>query len=87
METSELFQQELEKKFTTPEKFAEEIESIVRSDSEYTYISAIIEYCERNGIEVESVVKLIPKPLKEKLKNDAIRLNFITKSKRGVLPI
>lgn len=87
MDQSELLHKELEKKFTTPEKFAEEIESIVRSDSSYTYISAIIEYCERQGIDVESVVKLIPKPLKEKLKNDAMRLNFIVKSKRGILPI
>ena len=83
----DLFQQEIEKKFTTPEKFAEEIEKIVRSDPDYTYISAIVEYCEQNNLDVESIVKLIPKPLKEKIRNDAQRLNFISNPKRGKLPI
>lgn len=83
----DLFQQELEKKFTTPEKFAEDIEHIVRTDPDHTYISAIVEYCDHNNLEVESIVKLIPKPLKEKIKNDAQRLNFIVNPKRGKLPI
>jgi len=87
MDTSELFQQELEKKFTTPEKFAQEIEAIVRADPDHTYISAIVEYCEKNGLEVESITKLIPKPLKEKLRNDAQRLNYITHTKRASLPL
>lgn len=83
----DLFQQEIEKKFTTPEKFAEDIEAIVRADLDHTYISAIVEYCDHNNLEVESIVKLIPKPLKEKIKNDAQRLNFIVNPKRGKLPI
>lgn len=87
MESSDLFQKELEKKFTTPEKFAEEIEHIVRADSEHTYISAIVEYCDQNNLDVESIVKLIPKPLKEKIRNDAQRLNYISNPKRGKLPI
>ena len=79
MESIELFRQEAEKKFTNPEKFAEEIENIARSDSDHTYISAIVEYCDRNNLDIESIVKLIPKPLIEKIKNDAERLNFIKK--------
>ena len=87
MDAFELFEKEAEKKLTTPEKFAEEIESIVRTDPEHTYISAIVEYCEKNNLEVESITKLIPKPLKEKLRNDAQRLNFITHTKRASLPL
>lgn len=87
MNTSELFQKELDKKFTTPEKFAEAIEAIVRADPDQTYISAIVEYCEKNNLEVESITKLIPKPLKEKLRNDAQRLNYITHTKRASLPL
>lgn len=83
----DLFQQELDKKFTTPEKFAEDVEKIVRADPDHTYISAIVEYCDYNNLDVESIVKLIPKPLKEKIRNDAQRLNFITNPKRGKLPI
>ena len=46
-------------------------------DEDLNYIDAIIHYCEINNIEVESVTKLISKPLKERLKWDAIRLNFM----------
>ena len=41
------------------------------------YIDAIIFYCEKEGIEVDSISKLMTKPLKEKLKVDATRLNFM----------
>ena len=33
-------------------------------------------FCEMNSIDVESVPKLISKPLKEKLKYEAMELNF-----------
>ena len=42
---------------------------------------------EINNIEVESVTKLISKPLKERLKWDAIRLNFMKKTSRAKLPL
>ena len=81
---------ELEKaianKFVTPQKFAMDIEKIV-VDEELNYIDAIIHYCEINNIEVESVTKLISKPLKERLKWDAIRLNFMKKTSRAKLPL
>lgn len=85
MDSTELFKQEAEKKFTNPEKFAQDIEEILKSDSDHTYISAIVEYCEKHNLDIESIVKLIPKPLKEKIRNDAERLNFITKQVRGRL--
>lgn len=76
----------LDDKFISKEKFAEKIESIVLK-SDLTYIEAIIEYCEEKGIEVESVSKLISKPLKEKLKYEATELNYLKKTSRGKLPL
>jgi hypothetical protein len=63
-----------------------DIEKIV-VDEDLNYIDAIIHYCEINNIEVESVTKLISKPLKERLKWDAIRLNFMKKTSRAKLPL
>ena len=40
-----------------------------------------------NDIEVDSISKLISKPLKERLKYDAINLNFMKKSSRAKLPL
>ena len=40
-----------------------------------------------NNLEVESVTKLISKPLKERLKWDATRLNFMKKTSRARLPL
>ena len=40
-----------------------------------------------NNIDVESVPKLISKPLKEKIKYDAQQLNFMKKTSRAKLPI
>ena len=57
----------LEKKFLCSARFAQEIEGIVSKDK-MSYIDAIIYYCEKNAIELDSVPKLISKPLKEKLK-------------------
>ncbi len=51
------------------------------------YIDAIVFYCEQNNIEVDSVSKLISKPLKEKLKCDAINLNFLKRTSRAKLLI
>ena len=73
-------QNELEKvlaeKFLTPIKFSYIIENIVLNEK-LNYIDAIIHYCEKEGIEVDSISKLMTKPLKEKLKVDATRLNFM----------
>ena len=73
-------------KFVSKEKFAEEIESLVLK-TEMNYIDAIVTYCEDKGIEVESVSKLISKPLKEKLKYEATELNYLKKTSRGKLPL
>ena len=86
MEPTKELEQAIESKFLTPQKFAIEIEKIV-SEQQLNYIDAIIHYCESNSIEVESVTKLISKPLKERLKYDAINLNFMKKTSRAKLPL
>jgi hypothetical protein len=86
MEPNKELEQAIENKFLTPSKFALEIEHIVAAES-MNYIDAICHYCEINSLEVESVTKLISKPLKERLKWDATRLNFMKKTSRARLPL
>ena len=86
MEPNKELEQVLEKKFLTPSKFAMEIETIVANE-DMNYIDAICYYCEINNLEIESVTKLVSKPLKEKLKYDAQELNFMKKTSRARLPI
>ena len=66
----------LEEKFITPIHFSYEVEKIVLREK-VNYIDGILLYCERENIEVESIPKLLTRPLKEKLKIDANRLNFM----------
>ena len=86
MEPNKELEKAIEKKFLTPSKFALEIEKIV-AEEKINYIDAIIHYCEVNELEVESVTKLVSKPLKEKLKWDATRLNFMKRTSRAKLPL
>ena len=76
-----------DKKFLGPVKFAQEIEHLVHHNSDMNYIDAIVFFCDKNNIDIESISKLISKPLKEKLKCDAVELNFIKKTSRAKLPI
>ena len=86
MEPNKELEQAIASKFLTPSKFALEIEKIV-AEEKLNYIDAIVHYCEINELDVESVTKLVSKPLKERLKNDAINLNFMKKTSRAKLPL
>ena len=77
----------MESKFFCPAKFAEQIESLVLENKDMNYIDAIVFFCEQNNIDVESVPKLISKPLKEKIKCDAQELNFMKRTTRAKLPV
>ena len=68
----------------TTAKFSQDVEKIA-FDNSMNYIDAIVFYCETHDIEIESVPKLISKPLKEKLKYDAQKLNFMKKTSRAKL--
>ena len=76
----------INKKFVSKEKFAEDIEQLVLNTN-MNYIDAIVQYCEDNEIEIESVGKLISKPLKEKIKYVATELNYMKKTSKGKLPL
>lgn len=86
MPDSQKLDQALNDKFISKEKFAEEIESIVQNTN-MNHIDAIVEFCEEKGIEIESVSKLISRPLKEKIKYEAQELNYLKKTSRGKLPL
>ena len=86
MEPNKELEKAIESKFLTPTKFSMEIEKIV-AEAKLNYIDAICQYCEMNDIEIQSVTKLITKPLKERLKYDAIQLNFMKKTSRAKLPL
>ena len=86
MEPNKELEKAIESKFLTPSKFSLEIEKIV-VEERLNYIDAIVHYCEINELEVDSITKLVSKPLKERLKWDAIRLNFMKKTSRAKLPL
>ena len=76
-----------ESKFYCARTFTEEIERIVLDNKDMRYVDAIVFFCEKNNIDVESVPKLISKPLKEKIKCEAIELNFLKRTSHAKLPI
>ena len=86
MSKAQKISDELNKKFISRDKFAEEIEALVLR-TKMNYIDAIVEYCEQNNIEVDTVGKLISKPLKEKIRYDAVQLNYLKKTTMGKLPL
>ena len=75
----------IENKFFCPTKFAQQIEEIVQINIEMNYIDAIVYFCEQNSVDLESVPKLISKPLKDKIKFEAMELNFLKKTSRAKL--
>ena len=77
----------IENKFYCSRKFAEEIETIVKDNKDMKYIDAIVFFCEKNNVDIESVPKLISKPLKEKLRGEAMELNLLKRTSHAKLPI
>ena len=73
----------MESKFYSPAGFAEEIEALVQVNKNMNYIDAIVHFCDQNSIDLESVPKLISKPLKEKIKYEAQELNFLKRTSRA----
>jgi len=77
----------IENKFFFPQKFAEEIEKLVHSTNGMKYVDAIVHFCEQNNIDIESAPKLISKPLKEKIKAEAMELNLLKRTSHAKLPL
>lgn len=73
----------LKSKFLCQDKFSNDIERLVKENEDMNYIEAICVYCEENSIEIESIIKLISKPLKEKLKWNATNLNYLKRTSKA----
>ena len=70
--------------FTTSKTFTNAIE-IIAKEKNITHMDAILWYCDKEGIEPDSVGSLVSKGLKEKIEANARDLNFLPK--RAQLPI
>jgi hypothetical protein len=77
----------LDDNFMDKNKFSMTIETLVKdSNKSMNYIDAVVHFCEKRDIEIETVAKLIGPTLKEKIKAEALKLNYIKKTTRGILP-
>ena len=68
----------------TPKKFSLEIENIAK-EKRISHMDAVIDYCQKNNIEPDTVGRLITKGLKEKIEANARELNYL--EKQAQLPI
>jgi hypothetical protein len=67
-------------------KFSLEIEELVYM-KDISYVEAVVEYCEDNGIEIESAAKLVSGVLKSKIQLEGEELHLLPKSNTIKLPI
>ena len=67
-----------------PNSFSIGVERLAR-EYDIGYTEAVIAYCDENGIEMDIAPKLINKPLRDKLENEARNLNLLPKI--GSLPV
>jgi len=67
-------------------EFSLMIEGIVR-EKRITYMDAIIDYCEKNDIDLTTVKSIVNKSLREKIKSEAVDLKMLKEKKGGVLPV
>ena len=68
------------------QSFSAEIESLVQGSNGLTYIDAIVHFCDKNEIEIETGAKLVNTIIKKKLEAEAAELNCL-KEKQNQLPI
>lgn len=64
--------------------FTREIERLVQIE-EMNYVEAIAHYMQVNNLEAESVMKLMNNTIKNKLEEDATRLNLIHRGKKRLV--
>ena len=69
----------------TSVKFRELLEEKVAQDN-VSYIDAIVDICEKTGLEIESVPKMLNMKTKKILRNEATNLNML-KKKGARLPV
>ena len=65
----------------TPAMFAKEIERIV-TQSKMDYIQAVLYYCEKHNIDLESVPQLLNSQLKQKLEMNGQELHLLPRTSK-----
>jgi hypothetical protein len=68
----------------TKQKFSHTIEKVVL-DKKISYMDAICWWCEKNEMEIDVAAKLVNGVIKEKIRAEAMDLNFL--EKQAKLPI
>ena len=68
----------------TPKNFTIVIENIAK-EKKITHMEAVLWYCDKEGIEPDTVNSLISKGLKEKIEANARELNFLPR--QAQLPV
>lgn len=68
----------------TPEKFSELLDH--RLTAGMRYIDAVVDICEKTGIEIETVPKLMTSKIRKRIKSEAESLNML-KRKGARLPV
>lgn len=58
------------------------IESLAVQNEEVSYINTIVDYCKKNNLEIENVIKLLNKSLLAKIECEAETLNLVSKKKK-----
>ena len=66
-------------------EFNQEIEKFVKDTGE-TYIDAVVHYAEKNGLEVETVSKMLNRVIRQKIESEASDLNLL-REKLCKLPV
>jgi len=69
---------------TTSKIFTNTIENIAK-EKQITHMEAVLHYCEKEGIEPQTIKSLISKGLKEKIEANARDLNFLPR--QAQLPV
>jgi hypothetical protein len=68
-------------KLHTQQSFSDEIERLVNKLN-ISYLDAILHYCAEAKIEVDTIGRLLSKPIKHKLEAEATELNLINRGKK-----
>ena len=74
------------KQFTTPTEFSQFIEKQAVSNGN-SYMDCIIDFCQRNDIDIGAISKAITRSLKEKIRVEATSRNMLTGKKASSPPL
>lgn len=74
--TVNMTEHDISSRFLNKKRFTKMVEQTV-FDYSMSYMEAILHLCEKHGIEVEDSKKYISPPILEKIKIEAIQLNFL----------